>query len=102
MQARLKSWCHSIWQKKWWFVFLFFYKITEDWGLGKLIGYVEVQKGIWVNISNFIINNLPLITWIAIPVTILLLIVKVWRDSAKFQLVPAPIIAHLDVLFTIY
>ena len=85
MRARLKSWGHTIWQRKWWFIFLLVYKIIEDWGLGKLIGYIEEQEGIWVNISDFIINYLPWVTWIAIPITILILIVKAWLDSSRLQ-----------------
>ena len=36
-------------------------------------------------ISDFIISYLPWITWIAVPVTILILVVKSWLDSAKSQ-----------------
>ena len=53
--------------------------------MGKLIGYIQEQKGIWVNILNFIIDYLPWFTWVAIPITILILIVKSWLDSSKFQ-----------------
>ena len=94
MQARFKSWRHTIWERRWWFLFLVVYKIIEDWGLGKLVGYVEENKGVWVNISDFVISYLPWITWIAIPITIMVLIVKTWQDSAKFQVVPIPITAQ--------
>lgn len=85
MRKRLISWWRSIWGRKYWFLFLLLYKIIEDWGLGKLIGYVEEHRGWLVIFLTYIIDYLPWITWIAIPITIMVLLVLTWRKSAKIQ-----------------
>lgn len=80
MRKRLISWWQSFWEKKAWFIFLLFYKFFEDWGLGKFTEYVEKNRGTFL---AYLIDYLPLATWVAIPIVIIFLIVKTWRDSAK-------------------
>lgn len=81
MRSRLNSWWKSIWNRKWWFLFILGYKIIEDWSLGKLTAYIEENKGILVSISQFIVDYLPWLTWLAIPVVIILLLTITWRQS---------------------
>jgi len=97
MLQRLKLWCQSIWQKKWWLILLALYKIIEDWGLGKLVGYVEEHRGGLVDFLTWLIDYLPWVTWIAIPITIVVLLVLTWRKSSRIQVttVAVPISTNL-------
>lgn len=79
MQSWVSAWLRRIWARKLWLVALLLYKIAEDRILSGLNAALDGLVG--PDVTAFLIQSIPWLTWLAIPLTVVAILYIGYRDS---------------------
>lgn len=85
MRSRLGQWLRNLWQRKFILVALALYKVAED----RVLGFVNGLLDSLLNsprILDGVFQLLPVLTWLAIPITIAMILLMAYRDTRPLEI----------------
>lgn len=65
----------------WWVALILLYKIAEDRMLGEANDEIEGRNGLLPDVAEAVVDVLPYLTWLLVPVTIIVLLWRSYQDS---------------------
>lgn len=83
MDQIIKDWWARIRQHWRWALYLTFYKLVEERVLGWANSRIDENWGAIASVSTTVAELLPKISWIAIPVVIVALLIITWRETGR-------------------